>query len=107
MKLKYAVVYERTSNNYCAYAPELPGCVSTGRTWDEMQKMIREAIAFHIEDLKEKGEPVPVPHMSTGEAMTYHIKTLSEAEPVPDVPELETTVGMVEVETAVKLSRTA
>ena len=40
MKLTYAVVFEQTPNNYGAYVPDVPGCVSTGKTWDEMQAMI-------------------------------------------------------------------
>ena len=36
MKLTYAVVFEQAPNNYCAYIPDLPGCISTGRTWEEM-----------------------------------------------------------------------
>ena len=44
MKLKYVVVYEQTPNNFCAYAPDLPGCISTGKTWDEVREMMREAI---------------------------------------------------------------
>ncbi len=55
MKLTYAVVFEQTPNNYCAYVPDVPGCVSVGDTWDEMQAMIREALAFHIEDPLESG----------------------------------------------------
>ena len=59
MKLKYAVVYERTPNNYSAYSPDLPGCISTGETWEEIQENMREAITFHIESLMEYGDPVP------------------------------------------------
>ena len=59
MKLTYAVVFEQTPNNYCAYVPDVPGCVSTGGTWDEMQAMIREALAFHIEGLLEGASPSP------------------------------------------------
>ena len=96
MRLKYAVVYERTPNNFSAYVPDLAGCVSTGKTWDDIQEMIREAITFHLEDLSEKGEPVPAPKMSIGGAMAYHVANLTGAgEPFPD---LETTFGMVEVE---------
>lgn len=46
MKLKYVVVYEQTPNNYCAYLPDLPGCISTGKTWKDIQEMIREAVTF-------------------------------------------------------------
>ena len=99
MKLKYAVVYEQTPSNYSAYAPDLPGCISTGKTWDDIRKMIQEAISFHIEDLMENGEPVPTPQMSVGEAMAYHMASLSEAG--DPVLELETTIGMVCIEAEV------
>ena len=98
MKLNDAVVYERTPNNDGAYAPELPGCIATGESWQEIQTMMREAIAFHIEGLIADGDPVPNPQMSVGEAMAYHITSLSEAG--ESVPDLETTFGMVEVEIA-------
>ena len=57
MKLQYAVVFERTPNNYCAYVPDLPGCISTGKTWTEMKEMIQEAITGHIEVMLEYGDP--------------------------------------------------
>ena len=72
MKLTYAVVFEQTPNNYCAYIPDLPGCISTGRTWDKMLAMIKEAIAFHIEGMHEDGDPIPPPQMSVAEALAYH-----------------------------------
>ena len=96
MKLKYSVVFERLPCNYGAYAPDLPGCVSTGDTWEEVREMIGDAIAFHIEGLIEDGEPLPTPRLSISEAMAYHIANLSEVE--ESTPELETTFGMVEVE---------
>jgi len=96
MKLKYSVVFERMPSNYGAYVPDLPGCISTGDTWQEVHEMIREAIAFHIEGLTEDGEPLPAPQLSISEAMAYHIENLSEVE--ESSPELETTFGMVEVE---------
>ena len=105
MRVKYAVVYERTPSNFCAYVPELTGCISTGKTWDDIRAMIREAITFHIEGLRRKGEPVPPPKMSIGEAMAYHIASLSEAG--DSVPELETTFGMVEVEAEQETSQAA
>ena len=49
MKFQYAVVYEQTPNNYGAYVPDLPVCVSAGDSWDEIQENIRDAVAFHIE----------------------------------------------------------
>ena len=51
MKQSYVVVFERTPNNYAAYAPDLPGCGATHKTWDGIQAMIKEAIEFHIEGL--------------------------------------------------------
>ena len=51
MRLQFAVVFAQTPNNYGAYVPDLPGCVSVGDTWEEMQDMIKEAITFHIEDM--------------------------------------------------------
>jgi predicted RNase H-like HicB family nuclease len=59
--VKYAVVYERTSNNYSAYVPDLPGCVATGSSRREVERSIRAAIALHLEGLSREGEPVPQP----------------------------------------------
>ncbi|MBZ5582849.1 MAG: type II toxin-antitoxin system HicB family antitoxin [Acidobacteriia bacterium] len=58
---KYAVTFEKASNNWAAYVPDLPGCVTTGRTLDETRRLIAEAIEFHIEGLRMDGEPVPEP----------------------------------------------
>ena len=96
MKRRYAVVYEQTPNNYGAYVPELPGCLSTGADWQQIRENIREAIAFHIEGLIDNGDPVPAPRMSIGDAMTFHSELLDEHGHA--APELETTVAMVEVE---------
>ncbi|UHD17433.1 type II toxin-antitoxin system HicB family antitoxin [Thiocapsa bogorovii] len=59
--MRYAVVIERAGNNYSAYVPDLPGCVATGRTLEETELEIREAIEFHLAGLREDGLPVPVP----------------------------------------------
>ena len=59
--MKYTVVIEKAPNNYAAYVPDLPGCIATGNTYEELLAEIREAIAFHIESLREHGEPVPEP----------------------------------------------
>ncbi len=104
MKLQYAVVYEQTPNNYCAYPPDLPGCISTGKTWEDIQEMIREAIALHIEAMMEDGEPLPGPQMSVKESMAYHCQALTEheketlAEYDDAPPTLSTIFGMVEVD---------
>lgn len=59
--MRYAIVIERAENNYSAYVPDLPGCVATGGTLEETEREIREAIAFHLEGLKEDGLPLPTP----------------------------------------------
>ena len=59
--MKYTVVIEMTPNNYAAYVPDLPGCVATAGTREELLDEIREAIGFHIEGMREDGEPVPEP----------------------------------------------
>lgn len=56
---KYAVVIERGPNNFSAFVPDLPGCISTGKTVEEIERNIREAIELHLEGLAEDGEPIP------------------------------------------------
>ena len=63
--MKYTVVIEETPNNYAAYVPDLPGCVATASTREEVLEEIREAIEFHIEDMREDGEPVPEPQATS------------------------------------------
>lgn len=57
--MRYAVVIEKAEGNFSAYVPDLPGCVATGSTVEEVEAEIREAIAFHVESLREDGLPVP------------------------------------------------
>ena len=59
--MKYAVVIERTPNNYAAYVPDLPGCVSVGDTEAEVLTNIREAIELHLDSMREDGDPIPAP----------------------------------------------
>jgi predicted RNase H-like HicB family nuclease len=63
---EYAVLYERGELNWSAYVPDLPGCVATGKTREETEQRIREAISFHIEGLLMDGEPVPEPTVQAG-----------------------------------------
>ena len=104
MKLTYPVVVEQTLNNYAAYAPEVPGCISTGKTWDEMLEMIQEALTLHIEFLLELGEPVPKPGMSISEAINFHNEALAKdggqtlAADSDVSPTISTKVHLVEVE---------
>jgi predicted RNase H-like HicB family nuclease len=59
--MRYAVVIEKAEGNYSAYVPDLPGCVATGATIQEVEGEIREAIAFHLDGLREDGLPIPAP----------------------------------------------
>jgi predicted RNase H-like HicB family nuclease len=57
--MKYAVVFERADGNYSAFVPDLPGCVATGVTREEVSRSIRQAINFHLEGLAEESLPIP------------------------------------------------
>ena len=113
MNLKYAVVFEQTPNNLGAYAPDVPGCVSTGKTWDEMRPDIREALSFHIEGMVQNGEPIPEPRMSVTEAMASHcepleghvLESLAEFGELAD--DMPTTVEMVEIEVVLPQATTS
>ena len=59
--MRYAIVIEKAENNYSAYVPDLPGCVATGATVEEVGSQIREAIEFHLDGLREDGVLVPWP----------------------------------------------
>ncbi|MGH8558157.1 MAG: type II toxin-antitoxin system HicB family antitoxin [Methylococcales bacterium] len=52
---------EQTEKNYSAYVPDLPGCVATGATLEQIETEIRQAIEFHIEGIREDGMPIPKP----------------------------------------------
>ena len=58
---RYAVVIEQGPTSYGAYVPDLPGCVAVAETEEEVKALIREAIEFHLEGLRDAGEPVPEP----------------------------------------------
>lgn len=59
--MRYVVIIEKTDKNYGAYVPDLPGCVAVAETQSEVKKLIREAIEFHLESLREEGSPIPEP----------------------------------------------
>ena len=63
--MKYAVVIERAPHNFAAYVPDLPGCVATGKTREDVERNIHEAILFHLEGLREDGLPIPEPQTTT------------------------------------------
>jgi predicted RNase H-like HicB family nuclease len=59
MKQRFAVIFEQAESNWAAYVPDLPGCITTGKTLEETEWNIREAIQGHLRTLREFGEPVP------------------------------------------------
>lgn len=61
MTVRYAVIFEQAENNWAAYVPNLPGCITTGNTFEETEHNIREAIEGHLRTLQELGDPVPHP----------------------------------------------
>jgi len=62
---RYAVVIEQAEGNLSAYVPDLPGCVSTGATREEVEANMAEAIRLHVESLRAHGEVVPPPSSTT------------------------------------------
>jgi predicted RNase H-like HicB family nuclease len=60
-KLRFAVIIERGENNYSAYSPDLPGCVTTGKTPKETLAKMRDAMEFHLEGLRSEGQAIPIP----------------------------------------------
>ena len=74
--MRYAVIIEEGEDSFGAYVPDLPGCVAAGETREEVLKLIEEAIEFHIEGLREDGQPIPEPSSSieyVGVHATYEI----------------------------------
>jgi predicted RNase H-like HicB family nuclease len=62
--LKYAVVVEKGETSFGAYVPDLPGCIAAANTKEEVLQLIHEAIEFHVEGLREDGQPIPEPSSS-------------------------------------------
>ena len=59
--MQYLVIVEKGPSSYGAHVPDLPGCVAVGETKDEVLTLIREAMEFHLEGMKQDGEPIPLP----------------------------------------------
>ena len=57
--MKYAVVIERGPSSYGASVPDLPGCLAVGRTREEVDRLIQEAIGAHLAGLRAEGLPIP------------------------------------------------
>lgn len=66
--MRYLVVVEKGLTSYGAHVPDLPGCIAAGETREEALTLIREAIEFHLEGLKQDGQPIPAP-VSTSEVV--------------------------------------
>jgi predicted RNase H-like HicB family nuclease len=63
--MKYLVIYEKSSSGWGAYVPDLPGLGVAGTTLDEVKQLIREAMDFHLEGMREHGDPIPEPSVVT------------------------------------------
>jgi len=59
--MRYAIVIEKADNNYSAYVPDVPGCIATGATADEVKQRLADALEFHLEGMRADGETPPVP----------------------------------------------
>ena len=59
--MRYAMIIETGERNYSAYLPDLPGCIATGKTVEEVRKRMREAIELHLAGMREDGLPIPQP----------------------------------------------
>jgi predicted RNase H-like HicB family nuclease len=62
---EYLVIYEKSESGWGAHAPDLPGVGVTGTTLDEGKQLMREAIDFHLEGMREHGDPIPEPSAVT------------------------------------------
>ena len=63
--MRYTFILEQSATSVGAYVPDLPGCIAAAETKAEALELIAEAIELHLEDLKARGEPIPVPHSSS------------------------------------------
>jgi predicted RNase H-like HicB family nuclease len=63
---EFTIVIEDAGTNFAAYAPDVPGCIATGATIEEVTITLREAIGEHLEILREMGEEIPIPHSRAG-----------------------------------------
>jgi predicted RNase H-like HicB family nuclease len=59
--MRYAMEIERGDRNYSAYLPDLPGCVATGKSIEEVKQRMREAVELHLRGMREDGLPIPEP----------------------------------------------
>lgn len=59
--MRYAVIVEEDESSFGAHVPDLPGCIAVADSKEEVLKLIREAIEFHLAGLREDGQPIPEP----------------------------------------------
>ncbi len=76
--MEYTVVIERPPENYAAWVPDLPGCVATADSQEELLDEIREAIGLHVESLREHGEPVPEPRSTATVVAVSRVRAASQ-----------------------------
>lgn len=69
--MRYLIVIEKAGRNFSAYAPDLPGCVATGKSRRQTEQRMHAAIAMHIQGLKEDGLPVPKPEAQAVEVAVH------------------------------------
>ena len=81
MTNRYVVVLEDAGPNFSAYVPDLPGCVSTGKTLEETVAHIREALSLHLDSMRRDGEVIPPPTHRLGDRLEW----------------VDTAVGVIEV----------
>src|SRR5438067_5278591 len=75
MQLRYLVVVEKGDNNYSAYAPDVPGCVTTGKTLQETLANMREALELYFEVTLEDGAPIPTPYSTHADFIEFEVPT--------------------------------
>ena len=73
--MRYAIVIEKSENGYGAYVPDLPGCVAAAETVEETERLIKEAIEFHLEGMRKDGVKLPEP---TSKAQYVEVSTLTQ-----------------------------
>ena len=69
--MKYLVIIEETKTGYSAFSPDLPGCIATGSSREEVEKNMKEAIVFHLEGMSQEGMEVPQSH-SFSTCLTFY-----------------------------------
>jgi len=64
--MKFTVIFEKGPSSWGAYVPDLPGVISVGDSREEVERLIQEAIEFHLDGMREEGIPIPAPASFAG-----------------------------------------